>query len=97
MNTTEPVSMLLSDSRAIVAKTGTRAVALLPVDWVRWKEDLQKVTGEFAARAKRELAATALEMRMSGTATAAAKAGLRAEGWSVKEHVVAGLAVAPAD
>ena len=97
MNKTEPVSALLTDSRAVVAKTGTRAVALLPVDWVRWKEDLQKVTTEFAARAKGELGATALEIRISGTATAAAKVGLRAEGWTVKEHEVAGLAVAPAD
>src|SRR6185436_1889217 len=47
-NKSEPVSALLSDSRAIVAKTGTRAVALLPVDWVRWTEDLQKVTAEYA-------------------------------------------------
>jgi hypothetical protein len=87
MNKTEPVSALLTDARAIVAKTGTRAVALLPVDWVRWKEDLQKVTTEFAARAKGELGATALETRITGTATAAAKAGLRSEGWTVKDHV----------
>lgn len=97
MNKTEPVSALLSDSRAVVAKTRTRVVALLPVDWVRWTEDLQRVTSEFAARARQELAANALEVRVSGTATAAAKAGLRAEGWTVKEHVAAGLAVAPAD
>jgi hypothetical protein len=87
MNKTEPVSALLTDARAIVAKTGTRAVALLPVDWVRWKEDLQKVTTELAARAKGELGATALEMRITGTATAAAKVGLRSEGWTVKDHV----------
>jgi hypothetical protein len=87
LNKTEPVSSILGDSRAIVAKTGTRAVALLPVDWVRWKEDLQKTTAELAARARRELGATALEMRVTGTVTAAAKAGLRAEGWTVKELV----------
>ena len=88
MHKTEPVSALLSDARAIVAKTRTGAVALLPVDWVRWKEDVQKATTDLATRARRELGATALEMRISGTATAAAKAGLRAEGWTVKEHVV---------
>jgi hypothetical protein len=87
MNKAEPVSALLSDSRAIVAKVGTRAVALLPVDWVRWTEEIQRVTSEFAARAKPELGATALEMRITGTATEAAKARLRSEGWTVKEHV----------
>jgi hypothetical protein len=87
LNKTEPVSSILTDSRTIVAKTGTRAVALLPVDWVRWKEELQKVTSELAARAKRELGTTALEMRVTGTVTAAAKAGLGAEGWSVRERV----------
>jgi hypothetical protein len=84
---TEPVSALLSDSRAVVAKRGSRAVALLPVDWLRWKDELQKVTTELAARAKRELGATALEMRITGTVTAAAKAGLGAEGWTVRERV----------
>ena len=87
LNKTEPVSSILGDSRAIVAKTGTRAVALLPVDWVRWKEELQRITAELAARARRELGATALEMRVTGTVTAAAKAGLRAEGWTVKDLV----------
>jgi len=84
---TEPVSALLSDSRGVVAKSGSRAVALLPVDWVRWTEEIQRVTTESAARAKRELGATALEMRVTGTVTAAAKAGLGAEGWSVRERV----------
>ena len=87
MNKTEPVSTLITDSRGVVAKTGTRAVALLPVDWVRWTEEIQRVTTEFAERARRELGATALEMRITGTATVAAKAGLRSEGWTVKDHV----------
>ena len=86
MNKTEPVSALLSDSRGVVAKKGSAAVALLPVDWVRWTEEIQRVTTEFAARARRELAVTSLEMRITGTVTPAAKTGLRAEGWTVKEQ-----------
>jgi hypothetical protein len=86
MDKTEPVSALLGDSRGIVAKRGTRAVALLPVDWVRWTEEIQRITTESAARAREELAVTSLEMRITGTATAAAKTGLRAEGWTVKEQ-----------
>jgi hypothetical protein len=85
-NKTEPVSALLGDSRGVVAKRGSTAVALLPVDWLRWTEEIQRVTTEFAARARQELGATSLEMRITGTATASAKTGLRAEGWTVKEQ-----------
>ncbi|HET6897624.1 MAG TPA: hypothetical protein VFK70_04725, partial [Vicinamibacteria bacterium] len=88
LNKTEPVSALLGDSRGVVAKRGARAVALLPVDWVRWTEEIQRVMTESAARARQELGVTSLEMRITGTVTAAAKAGLRAQGWTVKEHVV---------
>ena len=55
LNKTERVSVLLGDARVIVAKTKTRAVALLPVDWLRWKEDVQKVTAHLATRARREM------------------------------------------
>ena len=85
-NKTEPVSAILGDSRGVVARKGSTAVALLPVDWLRWTEETQKVTTELAARARRELAATSLEMRITGTASAAAKTALRAEGWTVKEQ-----------
>ena len=85
-NKTEPVSALLSDSRGVVAKKGDTAVALLPVDWLRWTAETQKDTTELAARARRELAATSLEMRITGTASAAAKTALRAEGWTVKDQ-----------
>lgn len=89
MHKTEPVSVLLADARAIVARTKTGAVALLPLDWVRWKEDVQKATTDLATRARRDLGATALEVRVTGTVTSAAKAGLRAEGWTVKDLVTA--------
>jgi len=97
LHKSEPVTAVLNDSRAMIARTGTRAVALLPFDWVRWSEGLKKSAIEIASRAKNELGASALEARISGTATPAAKAGLGATGWVVKERVVAGLIVAPAD
>lgn len=97
MHLKEPVAAVLEDSRALVAKSGARAVVLLPVDWVRWSEALQKAGGEIAGRAKQELGATALELRVSGTATPAAQQGLAEQGWTVKERVVAGLTTPPAD
>jgi hypothetical protein len=93
----EPVAAVLEDSRGLVAKTGARAVVLLPVDWLRWTEQIHKAATDLAARAKRELGATSLEVRVSGGASPAAKAGLQAAGWTVKEGESAGLSVPPAD
>lgn len=91
------VSAILEDSRAIIARTGTSAVALLPVDWVRWSEELQKAAVDIPPRAKQELGATGLEVRISGTATQTAKAALASLGWKVTEHFTDGLLVTPAD
>jgi hypothetical protein len=93
----EPVAAVLGDSRALVAKTGRRAVALLPLDWLRWTERLQKDSREIAARARRELGAAKLEARVSGTVTPSARAGLAAAGWTVKERATAGLSIPPAE
>jgi hypothetical protein len=97
LHKSSPVTAILKDSRAIVAKTGTRTVALLPFDRVRWTEGVAKASSEIATRARQELGATSLEARISGTATPAAQAGLRAAGWAVTEGVVAGLSTPPAD
>jgi hypothetical protein len=96
LHKTEPVTAILKDSRAMVAKTGTGAIALLPFDWVRWTENLSKAATEIAGRAKQELHATALEARIAGKATVSTKTGLKAIGWTVKEQVIAGLGVVPA-
>jgi hypothetical protein len=96
LHKTQPVAAILKDSRAVVAKTATGAIVLLPFDWLRWTESLSKAATEIAGRAKQELGATALEARVAGKATDSAKAGLKAIGWTVKEQVIAGLSVPPA-
>jgi hypothetical protein len=83
----EPVTAVLPDSGALVARTARSAVLLLPFDWVYWTEDLQKDGTESAQRAKQELGARRLEARLSGTATPAARAGLGAAGWTVKDRL----------
>jgi len=85
LHTREPVSAILSDSGALVARTRRGAVALLPFDWVHWTEALQKSSLEIAQRARKELGATRLEAHISGTATPAARAGLGRAGWTVKD------------
>jgi hypothetical protein len=94
----QPVSAILEDSRAMVATTGGgRVLALLPFDYVRWTEPLAKSALEIAARARKELGATALEVDLTGTASATAKAGLAQAGWQLKEGVTEGLLFKPAD
>jgi hypothetical protein len=95
LHRSQPVAAVLDDSRAMVALCGRRAVALLPLDWVRWTEATQRFGVEAAQRAVKELGATSLEVRLAGTATPAARQGLGAAGWVVEERVTAGLATAP--
>jgi hypothetical protein len=82
-----PVVELLPDSRALVAKTKDgRAVALLPIDWISWTAAFEKAATEVQARAKKELGATKLEVRLSGTASPTAKKELAARGIDVVEN-----------
>lgn len=94
----QPVSAILMDSRALVARAGRgRVVALLPFDYVRWTERLAKSALEIAARARQELRASSLEADVTGTVSAAAKTGLEAAGWKVKEGVTERLVFKLAD
>jgi hypothetical protein len=91
-----PVVELLPDSRALVAKTKDgRAVALLPIDWIRWSPELEKAATEVQARAKSELGASKLEVHLSGTATPTAKKELAARSISVVENVPLTAEAAP--
>ena len=83
-----PVTALLTDSRALVAKTkDERAVALVPVDWVQWTDAFAKAATQAGARAKKELGATKLELRLIGRISAVAKKELAALGWTVVDGV----------
>ncbi|HVO09510.1 MAG TPA: hypothetical protein VMX54_02040 [Vicinamibacteria bacterium] len=87
---TDPVTALLSDSRAVVAKTkDARAVVLLPVDWVAWTQPYDKALAEVTQRSKTELKATGLELRTTATFSPAAKQETAARGWKVVEKVPA--------
>jgi len=92
-----PVAAVLPDSRALVAKTKDgRAVVLLPVDWVGWTGTYDKALTEVEKRAKAELGATKLEMRMTGTMSAVAKKEMAARGWTVTENVPVSFEIAQA-
>ncbi|HET7291303.1 MAG TPA: hypothetical protein VFM88_02665 [Vicinamibacteria bacterium] len=94
---TSPVTAVLEDSRGLVARSGDRAVALLPFDHLYWTEPLKKAAAEIGGRAKAELGARSLEAHVVGKASEAARSGLAAAGWQVKEGTAEGLSVKPAD
>lgn len=84
----EPVAAVLPDSRAMVAGLGgKRAVALLPLDAVRWTEASRTALTEIAGRARKELSAEKLELELTGRMTPRAEKEAAALGWSVKQGV----------
>jgi hypothetical protein len=94
---TAPVAAVLPDSRALVAKTKDgRAVVMLPVDWVRWSEAYEKSLVEVETRAKKELGAAKLEIRMTGTMSPVAKTETAAHGFTVVENLPSTFEVAKA-
>ena len=85
---TAPVAAILSDSRAMVAKTKDgRAVALLPLDWLSWTAAFEQALTAVETRAKQELSSTKLELRLTGRVSPVAKAELVKRGWTVVENV----------
>ena len=83
-----PVSAILPDSRAIVAKTADgRAVMLLAVDYIRWSDVFEKSLKEILERSKRELGASKFELQMTGFASPGAKQQLKALGVTLVEKV----------
>lgn len=85
---TTPVAGVLPDSRAMVAKTKDgRAVVLLPLDWLSWTAAFEQALTAVETRAKQELSATKLEMRLTGQVSPVAKAELVKRGWTVVENV----------
>ncbi len=79
---TSPVAVVLTDSRALVAKLPAgEALALLPLDWVRQSAETTVEFGELARRAREELGVTSLRLRVSGKVSPAAADTLARAGW----------------
>jgi hypothetical protein len=83
-----PVVAILPDSKAVVAKTRAGgAVILLALDHVRWTEAFAKGLKEVQERAKTEMGAGSLELRLTGRASARAREAMKALGVNVVERV----------
>jgi hypothetical protein len=85
-----PVKQVLTDSRALVASSGGRGVALLPLDYLAWTEQVAKAATEIAERATTELGAAGLEMQLTGRVSERARKELQTLGWALKERVSGG-------
>jgi hypothetical protein len=82
------VEAVLTDSRAMVARVGDkRAVALLPLDSIRWTEGSRKALTEIAERARKELGASRLEIELTGRMSPRALEESQAIGWNVSQGV----------
>jgi hypothetical protein len=82
------VESVLADSKALVAAVaGKKAVALLPLDWIRWTEASRKSLTEIAERSRKELAASRLEMDVTGRMSPRALKEAEAIGWTVAQGV----------
>jgi len=84
------VSVVLTDSRAMVAVSGGGAVALLPLDYLAWTEPVAQSAAEIAERAKKELGAKGLQMQLTGQASARARKELQGLGWALQEKASGG-------
>ena len=79
-----PFAALLTDSLATVAVTaGGKAVALLPLDWVRWTAAAESTLREIDGRVRKELKATGFGIMLTGKTSATAAKELAARRWPV--------------
>jgi hypothetical protein len=81
----QPATAVLDDSQVIVARQGTRALMLLPLDYVRLTAQSRDVLAEINSRVKGELGATRLEVWLSGQASQRMRAEIARLGWTLQE------------
>jgi hypothetical protein len=79
-----PFTAVLPDSQAMVAVTADlRAVALLPLDYVRWSGEAESALREIVGRTRTDLRARQFGIVLTGKASAVAAKELAARGWTV--------------
>ena len=69
----------------VVARQGSGALMLLPLDYVRSTARSQEVLADVNARVKRELGVTRMEVRLTGQASQRMRAEITGLGWTLKE------------
>jgi hypothetical protein len=79
-----PFTAVLTDSRALVAVTADRrAMALLPLDWVRWTGAVESALRDIIGRARAELRAGTVVIALTGRPSPAMARQAAARGWTI--------------
>src|SRR5262249_44708177 len=85
-----PVEAILDDSRVIVAKTKDgRAIALLPGDYMPWRERPANGAKEIGERTQKDLGTAKRELWIQGELSPRTKQELKTLGWGFQEKTFA--------
>ena len=77
----------MTDSRALVAARGARAIVVLPLDYLRSTAETRQVMTEIDARARAELRATAIEVQTTGRVSDRLRGEMTAMGWTLRDRI----------
>jgi hypothetical protein len=86
----EPVTAVLTDSRAMVAARGPRAIVVLPLDHLRSTAETRQVMAEIDARAKADLRATSIEVHTTGRVSDRLRGEMKTMGWTLRDRIPSG-------
>lgn len=81
-----PVTAILDDTEAMVARQGGHALMVLPLDSVTSTAQTREVLTEVNGRAKKELGADRVEVWLTGRASERMRKEMSAVGWALKEQ-----------
>ena len=82
-----PVTAVLSDSRALVARRGARAIVVLPLDYLRSTAETRQVMNEIDARARAELGARSIEAQITGRVSDRLRGEMKKMGWTLRDRI----------
>jgi len=85
-HTAARITAILDDSQVVVARQGSHALMLLPLDYVRSTARSRGVLTEIAGRVKTELGVTPLELQLTGRTSKQMRAAIAAVGWTLEER-----------
>jgi hypothetical protein len=87
LHTAGPVTAVLTDSRALVAARGARAIVVLPLDYLRSTAETRQAMTEIDSRAKAELRATSIEVQTTGRVSERLRGEMKKMGWTLRERI----------
>ena len=87
LHAAEPLTAVMTDSRALVAARGARAIVVLPLDYLRSTAETRQVMTEIDARARAELRATAIEVQTTGRVSDRLRGEMAAMGWTLRDRI----------